>query len=446
MVASEKTPSFTAEDPAIPFSLAQEAWASYKEHRPEYPQSMFDRWYDYHRAHGGKFDTAHDVGAGGGILSAKLAQSFAHVVVSDPGASNLALARSALQPASRFTFHLGPGEASWLPAASVDLVAYGESLHWMDTRPALAAAAASLRPGGTVAAVFYGLVLYFPQDSRLTDLMRATQVAAYRQFFADVPALQHDKVRSAPGRCMRGFNSLALPDDEVSTAAAAAAGDGGGGGGGGGGAFRDWTRVNVNLHGRGDLEAFRWLPEEEFDSRLTDLMRATQVAAYRQFFADVPALQHDKVRSAPGRCMRGFNSLALPDDEVSTAAAAAAGEFGGGGGGGGGAFRDWTRVNVNLHGRGDLEAFRWLPEEEFPVEDGRVREDRETVLEIEDESWGRDVDVAWVKGFLASLAMPYDQRCWDLPPWVEFERIINDEFGGTVRAEWPVSLLMGSKI
>ncbi|TQV99381.1 methyltransferase domain-containing protein [Cordyceps javanica] len=321
MVASEKTPSFTAEDPAIPFSLAQEAWASYKEHRPEYPQSMFDRWYDYHRAHGGKFDTAHDVGAGGGILSAKLAQSFAHVVVSDPGASNLALARSALQPASRFTFHLGPGEASWLPAASVDLVAYGESLHWMDTRPALAAAAASLRPGGTVAAVFYGLVLYFPQDSRLTDLMRATQVAAYRQFFADVPALQHDKVRSAPGRCMRGFNSLALPDDES------------------------------------------WI--------------------------------------------------------------------------------GWSWIG---HGGGDLEAFRWLPEEEFPVEDGRVREDRETVLEIEDESWGRDVDVAWVKGFLASLAMPYDQRCWDLPPWVEFERIINDEFGGTVRAEWPVSLLMGSKI
>ncbi|KAJ4145211.1 hypothetical protein LMH87_004066 [Akanthomyces muscarius] len=323
--AENKNPSFEVEDLAIPFSIGQDAWASYKEHRPEYPQSMFDLWFDYHRKHGGKFDAAHDVGAGGGILSATLARHFARVAVSDPGSSNLALARSVLHPASQFTFHLSPGEEPWLPPSSVDLVACGESLHWMDTEPALAAAAASLKPGGTFAAVFYGLGMYFPQDH----------------------------------------------------------------------------------------------------PRLTHLMRDAQLDAYRMFFADSPGLQHERVRSAPRRCMRGFNSLALPDEAT-------------------GAFRDWTRVNINLHGREDIDAFRALPEEEFPVEEGRVK-DSEKVINVEDETWGREVDVDWVKGFLVSLTMPYDQRCWDLPSWVEFERIINQEFGGKVKAEWPVSVLLGSK-
>lgn len=58
------TASFEIEDLSVPFSLPQDAWASYKKYRPEYPQSMFDLWFDYHRQHGGKFDAAHDVGAG----------------------------------------------------------------------------------------------------------------------------------------------------------------------------------------------------------------------------------------------------------------------------------------------------------------------------------------------------------------------------------------------
>lgn len=61
---SKNHPSFQVEDLAVPFSLGQDAWASYKAHRPEYPQSMFALWFDYHRKHGGQFDLAHDVGAG----------------------------------------------------------------------------------------------------------------------------------------------------------------------------------------------------------------------------------------------------------------------------------------------------------------------------------------------------------------------------------------------
>lgn len=62
--AKVESVSFETEDIAIPFSLQQDAWASYKRHRPEYPQSTFDMIYEYHRSHGGKFDAVHDVGAG----------------------------------------------------------------------------------------------------------------------------------------------------------------------------------------------------------------------------------------------------------------------------------------------------------------------------------------------------------------------------------------------
>lgn len=203
-------------------------------------------------------------------------------------------------------------------------MSYGESLHWMDTDAAFAAAAAALRPGGTVAAVHYGLVLWFPQAPRLAALMRDTEIEAYRRFFAQIPLLQEECVRAAPARVARGFNSIALPSGD--------------------------------------------------------------------------------------------------DDD--------------------GTWGDWTRVNINLHGREDREAFQFMPEDAFPPGESKVKEG-EKVITIEDETWGREVDVDWVKGFLVSLTLPYDQRCWDLPSWVEFERIINEDFGG--KAEWPVSLLLGTK-
>lgn len=55
---------FETEDVTVPFSLAQDAWKTYKEFRPAYPQSMLDLWFDYHRNHGGRFAAVHDVGAG----------------------------------------------------------------------------------------------------------------------------------------------------------------------------------------------------------------------------------------------------------------------------------------------------------------------------------------------------------------------------------------------
>lgn len=263
------------------------------------------------------------VNSGGGVLSASLAKYFDHVAVSDPGESNVALARAILQPSSQFTIKRASGEESWLPPASMDFVAMGECLHFMYTEPALAAAAASLKSGGTFAAVFYSAVLYFPQDARLATLMQEMQCESFTRFFANDVRLQEPNIKAAPPRTQRGYNGIELPDET-------------------------------------------------------------------------------------------------------------------------GEFKDWTRVNINLHGRSDVEAFKFWPEESFPIPASQVK-DSEKVLDLDDKSWGKEVDVDFVKGFLGSLTLPYDQRCWELPSWVEFERIINQEFGGKVTAEWPVSMILGSK-
>jgi hypothetical protein len=46
------------------FAFRSLDWDAYHAHRPVYPESMWRMWVDYHRSHGGKFDEAHDIGAG----------------------------------------------------------------------------------------------------------------------------------------------------------------------------------------------------------------------------------------------------------------------------------------------------------------------------------------------------------------------------------------------
>lgn len=51
-------------DQKFPFTISESNWNEYLRYRPKYPDSMWESWFRYHEAHGGKFDAAHDVGAG----------------------------------------------------------------------------------------------------------------------------------------------------------------------------------------------------------------------------------------------------------------------------------------------------------------------------------------------------------------------------------------------
>ena len=46
------------------FAFKKNDWESYHEFRPSYPASMWRTWMEYHRAKGGRFENAHDIGSG----------------------------------------------------------------------------------------------------------------------------------------------------------------------------------------------------------------------------------------------------------------------------------------------------------------------------------------------------------------------------------------------
>lgn len=134
-------------------------WDRYARVRPKYPDSLCRQILDYHRAHGGSFDKAHDIGTGLGIVAQKyLISTFDHVFASDPVEHNIAAARERLGPREargELTIHKAGAEERWLPNASIDLVTAFECLHWSNCHESIPAIAAQLKSGGTFTALYY---------------------------------------------------------------------------------------------------------------------------------------------------------------------------------------------------------------------------------------------------------------------------------------------------
>lgn len=102
-------------------------------------------------------------------------QPIEQMILSDPADSNINTTKDMLQhrnkfPGTAFTFHQRRDEDSFLRPGSVDMVIACECLHWMDIRKAVANIYASLRPGGTFAAVHYTV-----PSMRIVDNERATE-------------------------------------------------------------------------------------------------------------------------------------------------------------------------------------------------------------------------------------------------------------------------------
>ena len=122
--------------------------AGYAAHRPGYPDALLD-WV---AALAPARDAAWDCGTGSGQAAVALAERFAVVHATDASAAQLAHAR----PHPRVRYAVAPAEASGLPAASVDLVAVAQALHWFDLDRFWVEARRVLRPGGAIAAWTYG--------------------------------------------------------------------------------------------------------------------------------------------------------------------------------------------------------------------------------------------------------------------------------------------------
>ncbi|KAK7739057.1 hypothetical protein SLS53_005955 [Cytospora paraplurivora] len=63
---------------------------------------------------------------------------------------------------------------------------------------------------------------------------------------------------------------------------------------------------------------------------------------------------------------------------------------------------------------------------------------------VKDESWRREADVEWLKGFLESCKMGFGQKTWDTDEWKQLEGMVRSA-GGQVTIEWPVAMLLATR-
>ncbi len=56
--------NWVTEQEDYPFTIGASDWDDYATHRVKLSPAMIASWLQYHKNHGGKFDAAHDIGAG----------------------------------------------------------------------------------------------------------------------------------------------------------------------------------------------------------------------------------------------------------------------------------------------------------------------------------------------------------------------------------------------
>lgn len=188
-------------------------WSDYQKYRPVYPAPFMQRIYDYHgQKPEASWSTAHDVGAGNGIVSSHLAARFNHVVVSDPNEGYTVLARKLLIeqfefPESKFTFLQERAEHnSAIQAGTVDAITGCVMMHFTDTEAAVGEFGRQLKSGGTLVMCLYG-------PPRIVGNAAADKVWK---------ALWHEFARRATGDALErafrhsnaAYDSIELPETE----------------------------------------------------------------------------------------------------------------------------------------------------------------------------------------------------------------------------------------
>ncbi len=160
--------SYTMDSNAKTFARNEAFWNNYLKGRPRVHDAFFSRIFQYHQAHNGRFDTAHDVGAGNGPHAWQLRDRFHHVIVSDVVPENVRLAQERLGT-DGFSYRAAPLEqADDLTPGSVDLVFAANVIHFADQGPAMRAVAAQLRSGGTFACAGFGPARF--EDADVQDV------------------------------------------------------------------------------------------------------------------------------------------------------------------------------------------------------------------------------------------------------------------------------------
>ena len=132
--------------------------ATYAEQRPPYPSVLYTEIMNYHKATGGQFNTAVDVGCGPGNATRDLAAFFDRVSGVDPGVEMISQANKiggTNKDGSPIQYVVAEAESfghdQGFADGSVDLITSALAVHWFDMPTFWKNAARLLKKDGTVA-------------------------------------------------------------------------------------------------------------------------------------------------------------------------------------------------------------------------------------------------------------------------------------------------------
>jgi trans-aconitate 3-methyltransferase len=121
-------------------NFTPEQAAAYSRHRADpYSQKLYDVVLEYHKSHGGQFDSLLDVGCGTGEVARSLAFYYDSAIGIDPGSEMIAQAKlggGITRSGKMVDFEVrGAEDLADLPKASVDLLVAGMAVS--DVKPNL---------------------------------------------------------------------------------------------------------------------------------------------------------------------------------------------------------------------------------------------------------------------------------------------------------------------
>lgn len=121
----------------------------YVQFRPTYPDELVDFVLSLTLSH----ESAWDCGTGNGQLGAKLADHFKQVFATDISAKQIA---QAIQKPN-LVYKVEPAEVTSFADASFDLITVAQAIHWFNFDLFYKEVRRTLKPGGALAVIGYGL-------------------------------------------------------------------------------------------------------------------------------------------------------------------------------------------------------------------------------------------------------------------------------------------------
>ncbi|MFL7868626.1 MAG: class I SAM-dependent methyltransferase [Anaerolineales bacterium] len=143
----------------------------YAQHRPRYPEAMFD----YLASLAPSNELVWDCGTGNGQAALALANRFQRVIATDASAEQIASAF----PHERIEYRIEPSEYTTIPSGTVDLITVGTAVHWFDFEPFYAEVRRVGKANSILAVWTYHLPVIEPEIDRWLEHFYRVTLADY---------------------------------------------------------------------------------------------------------------------------------------------------------------------------------------------------------------------------------------------------------------------------